>query len=762
MKFKPRRKHLYIILALFGLFLSLSFGIGYWLKSSIPIFLKEKNDTAYDVKFETVDYSLLKNQIEIKGIDLLPKEKQTEELSLDFKAHIGSLKIMGVNFIELMKNRNISASLIQLENADVEYYKTSVKDTVIEPTKLGTSIHVSNFKIKNSDFKMYDLDRKTNISNIANVNIEINGVNLSQATLKKKIPFTYQTYEISFDSLFLLANPAQKLKSKHAKVNNNSFQLNDFQIINIDSLIHKPSIEKRYRLLPEIKTPSVLFTGMDWEYQDNDNVYFNAKTLKFDSLDIRISKNRYAEPEKIEKSNRGGLIPIELDIDRVLISDAQLEIPDDLKVENINLEIINIKNQINDELSIDKVSLNKPIITSYLKHQNKKNKSSQSTIDFVDNIRLKELEIIDAEYRLNEHPNGQNVLKINDFNLAMQTIEINPKTIVEKIPFEYKDLKIDIASVDYHPKSVYHLTTGKVTFNNGKIDLNNFQMKPKVSRRQFVNSLKKEKDLYDLSAEHIGVSNLDFGYQGQDLYFKTPNVAINKADANIFRSKIPPDDTSKKPMYNKLLRELPFIMEVKQVDLKNSKVVYEEETVESSGAGKLTFNNFNAKITNVYSGFRRKSTPDVRSEITTDFMDESKLTAIWTFNPMNRTEKFNMKGSIYNFDAEKMDPFVKPYLHATATGNLTEVRYNFTGNDISATGDFGIKYDHLKVTLYNKKTGKPRKFISSIGNLAIKSNTKDEYKEVKIKTVERKQDRSFFNFFWLCVQQGLKETILII
>ncbi len=210
------------------------------------------------------------------------------------------------------------------------------------------------------------------------------------------------------------------------------------------------------------------------------------------------------------------------------------------------------------------------------------------------------------------------------------------------------------------------------------------------------------------------------------------------------------------------MRDLPFNLEVKHLDLKNSKVVYEEETETSTGAGKLTFSNFNAKIDNIYSGYKKSSVPDLKADIKTSFMNDSRLTAIWTFNPMNRSEKFNIKGSIFNFDAKKMTPFVKPYLHITAEGNMREVRYNFTGNDINATGDFGIKYDNLKVTIYNKNTGKQQKVLSAVGNLLVKSNTKEQYNEVRIETVTRNQDRSFFNFFWNCVQQGLKQTLLII
>src|SRR5690606_4607818 len=102
------------------------------------------------------------------------------------------------------------------------------------------------------------------------------------------------------------------------------------------------------------------------------------------------------------------------------------------------------------------------------------------------------------------------------------------------------------------------------------------------------------------------------------------------------------------------------------------------------GAGKLIFSNFNANIKNVNSGLGKSSLPDVVATITTNFMNDSRIIAVWTFNPLNRSEKFNIKGSLFNFDAQRMTPFVKPYLHATMEGNMKEVSFNFNGNDVNA------------------------------------------------------------------------------
>lgn len=759
LNFKPKKKYLYWIGGFFLVLILFHFGINFWIKAKVPAIIEERNDTAYEFTYENLSFSLLTNSLSLEGISIKPKENFPEKIPIDFEAKVGEINVVGVNFIKLLRKKNLSAYSIQINRPEITYFQPIEKDTTKSSSKLGTVIQVSNFRINDGFFTMFAQDRKTKISQIDNLDIELDGVNLSERTLEKNIPFTYSTFELTCGDVFFQLNPSQELKSNSFKINNNLFILNGFKINTIDSLTHLKPNSKPYRFLPEVKAPTVTFTGLDWHFDHRENFNFKALTLKFDSVDVHI-QNKNELPAEIEK-DFGNLIPFKLDIGKVLINDSRLRIQNTLDAKNLNVQIESIKNEIGKKLTVESFIIDHPDVTTFSGKNKEKAKKTAKTI-FRDIIQLKKLEIKNADFKLNQLQNQKNILAVNQVNFLMENIEMNPQTFSEQIPIIYKTVQFSAKNLDYHPNSVYQLKSQNISFEKDDFKLNQFEMKPKISRRQFVKSLKKEKDLYTITAKSIGISDLDFGFQGNDLFFKIPQMDLETVHANVFRSKIPPDDLKKKLLYSKLLRDLPIILEVKNIDLKNSQVEYEEETLESSGAGKLTFSNFNANIQNVYSGRQKSSVPDVKADITTNFMKDSKLTAIWTFNPMNRTEKFNIKGSIFNFDARKMTPFIKPYLHATVEGNMREVRFNFTGNDVNASGDFGVKYDNLKVTLYNKDTGKVRKVMSTLGNFVVKSNTKDQYKEERIETVTRNQDRSFFNFFWNCVLQGLKQTVLVI
>lgn len=757
-KIKNYRKILYWVGGILVLLIGLNIGINQWIKSKLPAIIKEKNDTAYDFEFEDLGFSIFSSSISLEKVSIKPKANFDQPIPLVVSADIGEISVVGVNFIKLLTKKDLSAYSIEINEPNITYTQSEKKDSTPNNSKLGNSINVSNFEINNGKFKLLS-QKQEKLSEINNINIEIGGVNLSERTLEKDIPFTYTSFQLTCDSIYYKINPSQELKSNSLKVNDNLFLLKNFKINSIENIAKLNPQKIGYRLMPDIAAPNVTFTGLDWGYDKKDEFYFTANTLKFDSVDINI-KNDKVDPNR-KKDSLGYLIPFKLDIQRVLVDNSKFKIGNSLNAQNINIQIDKILNQKNKKLSVENIILRNPSITTYLISKEKVKKAAEK-VDFKDFIEIKNVKIEKGEYKLNKHSNNQNLLKVNDINFVMNDIQITPESFLEQIPITYKNVELSASSIDYNPDHIYSIKAKKIKLDNGNLSLNNFEMKPKISRAQFVRQLKKEKDLYTLSATKIDVHNMDWGFEGKDMYFKVPKIDLNTVNANIYRSKIPVDDTKKKNLYSKLLRDLPFILEVKKLDLKNSKVEYEEETENSTGAGKLTFANFNASVDNIYSGYKKSSLPDVKADIKTNFMNDSRLTAIWTFNPMNRAEKFNIKGSIFNFDAKKMTPFIKPYLHATAEGNMKEIRFNFTGNDINATGDFGIKYDNLKVTLYNKKTGEKQTTLSAVGNLLVKSNTGEKYKEKRLKTVVRNQDRSFFNFFWICVQQGLKQTLLVI
>ncbi len=67
------------------------------------------------------------------------------------------------------------------------------------------------------------------------------------------------------------------------------------------------------------------------------------------------------------------------------------------------------------------------------------------------------------------------------------------------------------------------------------------------------------------------------------------NVLINNLQAQIYRSKSPKDDLTRKKLYSELLRSIQFPLLVKNLNIRNSNLVYEEDLPNGNKPGKLDF-----------------------------------------------------------------------------------------------------------------------------------------------------------------------------
>lgn len=352
------------------------------------------------------------------------------------------------------------------------------------------------------------------------------------------------------------------------------------------------------------------------------------------------------------------------------------------------------------------------------------------------------------------------LLTVDNVNAEVDGILVTDAVLERKIPFAFDKYSVSYDSLFYKPNGFYDIRTGKLEADNVKLNIEKIAYIPKYSREAFVKAIPTEKDLYTINSAGVSVSGLDWGFKNEQFFVHSSSVIIDRAFANIYRGKMPLDDLSKKPLYNKLLRDIPFELKIDTVAVRNSTLQYEEEKAFEKGAGMLSFTNFNLYATHVNSGFQQKKLPDVKIHIRCNFMQTSPLKVDWSLNPLDKSDGFRIRGNIQNFPAEKLVPFTKPYMNVTAKGMISEIYFDFTGNDKVSRGDFGINYDDLKLTIYRKNDRKKKNgLLSAIGNLFVKNDTDEKVTKAKIE-VERIPEKSFFNFLWRSIADGLKKILV--
>ena len=356
--------------------------------------------------------------------------------------------------------------------------------------------------------------------------------------------------------------------------------------------------------------------------------------------------------------------------------------------------------------------------------------------------------------------NGEKSLSLAKFDANVKEFLMDDETSKNKLPFKFKDYKIVGNTFFYDSGKYYNLSLSSFNISSQSIDLMNFKMIPKMSRAEFVRTIPMEDDQFNISANRIQLSGVDWTFEKElDLHLKS--AKLHNVDANIFRSKIPKDNPKEKLLYSKVLRNIKFPLVVDNLNLINSKLVYEEDKPDNNGPGKVFFTNFNLNVKNLNSNKKKGANTKVPIVINCNFMGVSPMKVNWNFDTSDLRDNFTIGGYINDLPANDINPFIKPYMNITATGTITSLNYNFKGNNDIMNGKFKITHKDLKVSLIDKDTKEKKKFLSGVANLFVKKDSQKFPESVDI-YVERNKERSFFNFYWKGIEDGLKKTLLII
>lgn len=354
-----------------------------------------------------------------------------------------------------------------------------------------------------------------------------------------------------------------------------------------------------------------------------------------------------------------------------------------------------------------------------------------------------------------EHPR----LKLANINFTLTNIRVDSASVAKNIPIRYRDYTFSADSLYYNAGAYYNITAGKLAATDTSFSATQFHLVPKQTRRAFARTIPLENDQFTIQAADINVRSIDWGFANDTLYVHTPEMVLGGVNANIYRSKEPKDDPKRKKLYSELLRTLNFDLKAEKILFKNANLQYEEQIDFSKPAAKVSFSKFYATISNVYSPVGKGKLPLTTIDVQCLFMRKAPLKVNWSFNTLDTSDSFTINGHLQNIQSEDINPVSQPLMNVTTTGVLNDIRFTFNGNRERGSGRFAIKYDDLKVTLYKDDGKKKNKLLSFVGNLLVKDDSKNRLTETTPE-VERKKDKSVFNFLWLFVQQGLKETVL--
>ncbi|MBI6117136.1 AsmA family protein [Salegentibacter maritimus] len=376
-------------------------------------------------------------------------------------------------------------------------------------------------------------------------------------------------------------------------------------------------------------------------------------------------------------------------------------------------------------------------------------------------LLIKSLKIVDGSFKMTK----ENSLKEQFFSritsLEMSGVSVDRKSLKTGLPFDYESLQLVSDSLFFNLNEEHDLFVEKIEMQGDSLNFGKLRIKPLYSKQEFQQQIPYEKDRFNLILNEFTFHSFNWNLKNDSLSLLSDKLVIEDSDIKIYRDKRIEDDTRRKPMYSKMIRELPFKLKLDTVKVRNLNVEYEELVSAKRGAGKVSFKNLDGSIYNITNmGMDANDFPETVIDVKTQFMGEANLTVNWNFDISSAVDAFAISGQLDNISSEGINKFLQPALNVKAQGGINNMRFNFAGDNKSATGDMKLIYNDFKVEVLREDGKEKNKLLSALANLIVNNKATSAEKEQRDIKTQRDQTRSFWNYLWKNIRNGALKSFI--
>ncbi|MCG9971566.1 hypothetical protein [Christiangramia crocea] len=486
---------------------------------------------------------------------------------------------------------------------------------------------------------------------------------------------------------------------------------------------------------------------------------------------LLIGLNNYAE-SRIKKSLEENLKKVSATYDKVDVSilsrKAEVINPyfntgsKTLKVDTIKINDIHLWDYITKKnIIIGNLDISQPVVKIYKRSKPKDSTGKANKKKFKNKLLIKDVNIKGGSLQIFGKDSSQHKLFTSINKVLLQRVKITSETLQEEIPFGYRIDIMELDSIFFDLNEQHEMAAENLALTDNNLNVMNFKIIPKYSKSGHQETIKVEKDRYDLSIDSISLKNFNWSIVNDSLKIQSDLTEIDNVNFMIYRDKLKPDDTAVKPLYSKMIRQLPVKLGLDSVSLRNTYIKYEENIHPDRETGVVEFSNLNAGISNITNiGMNQKDFPKTRIDVNADFMTTAYLRVDWEFDISNNNDHFNISGEMGHLQAEQINKFLTPARNIKANGEILNMYFNFNGNNNSASGDMRVEYRDFKVEVLQKNGKEKNSVVSFFANLIVGNKALNEEANYKDVSFTRDETKSFWNYFWNLIRKGAMKAFL--
>jgi hypothetical protein len=348
------------VISLFLFVILANIGLNYWIKKQLPIIVNDKNKTAYNIHYEKIEVSLFSRNINATTLLISPKNQPKDSKNGLF-SKIESITIKHFNIWDLAFNDLIQAESIIINKPRVILYKKgekllnnskSIKNEIIEPFR--KIVAVSNIYLNDGSVDVVSLDTDKPILSVKKIILKLEGILLTDATLKEKIPMRFEKYVLVCDSLYYKPSAFYAMNIGQISTEKNFLKIKKFSYL--PEFSRKDFVKRldKEKDIYTIKLDSAHIEKMDWGFK-NEKFFFKASSLIANHVDANIYRNKIPKDDLSKKYLYNHLLrkikfPLQIDTIQILKSKLVYEEeidfskgPGILNFDRFNMQVTNLK-----------------------------------------------------------------------------------------------------------------------------------------------------------------------------------------------------------------------------------------------------------------------------------------------------------------------------------------------------------------------------------------------------------------------------------
>ena len=302
---------------------------------------------------------------------------------------------------------------------------------------------------------------------------------------------------------------------------------------------------------------------------------------------------------------------------------------------------------------------------------------------------------------------------------------------------------------------------------NSEINITGVMLEPQVPRYLYKDVFPLQKTRVAAQIGTIRLSNIDFEALIKQRHLHARSLAIDNVQIDAFKdARVPRNNDRVLPMHQEMLLNLNFLLTLDTINVTNGFINYAERVPDSNQDGIITFEQFNALLTDATNHpDRLKDSVVFTMTAETQVMGQGNLKVSFRFPMTDEDMSFTVNGVLDSMDMKAINPILEhsAFVHIR-DGQANSMRFYVQGNRDRTVGELRFNYNDLNVLLVDKDKGRPgldERVGSLIANAFVVKAHNPNAVFFRVGEVEHERDpsRSVFSYWWRSLLSGIKSSI---